>query len=205
MREYDEIPNVSETYKDYGIKEPIGGAEYLSVPDDDIRWYVCAKGSHDPRYELPVVFFEILSKRLSVTDDIEKFLHNLTLPIAIRRFFTGNPDKLKLYVNDLLVAFPSIIARAGYLEDVRALNEDYVADLDKSDLKTVYSRSIQTASARDVPVIGAALSKLEGWDAPEQHQVMQVSEIRHIMAELDIPSGDGKFKPLPGDYLKKLD
>lgn len=187
MREPDEIPSVNGDVKDYHIAEAIGGSDYLTTPSDDLRWHACADGSHIPAIPLPVVFFEVIAKRLSITDDFDKFLKNIPLPISVRRHFQGaeNVGRLGAYINNLLEVFPGIIDRAGYLLDQDALDHDnFALDFDKDDLKNFYSRSIQRAMSKDVPVIGAALSKLEGWDAPEKHQVLQVSEVRHILNDI---------------------
>lgn len=207
MREVDKLPKIKGEAKDYGIIGPIQGADYLTTPDDDLRWHVCHTDVHPSDIELPVVFFEIIAKRLSKTDDLSRFLRGISLPISIRRYFSGAESlgRLELYINELLLLFPAIISRAGYLLDIDALSEDFALDFEKSDLKSFYSKTIQDANSRDVPVIGAALSKLEGWDAPEKLQIAQVSEVRHILDSICNTSKiltDGGHSPLPPPLLE---
>ena len=104
----------------------------------------------------------------------------------------------------MLEAFPGIVDRAGYLLDQDALNTEFAVDFEKEDLTTFYSRAIQEAISRDVPVIGAALSKLNGWDEPEKHMIAQVSEVRHILDSISEPDrlAGAKYCPLPADSSK---
>ena len=208
MRKPIELPFFIEEFVDYNVAKPIYGYEYLSVPNDDIRWQYLIRNLHPADVTLPVVFFEVLANRYSQTSDLNLFVHNLPLPIQIRDYFKTNLEQLLPYINEVFTRFPSIVTRAGYLADDKSLSEKFSVSLEKEDLSSIYSHMLLSCSAKDAAPLGERLAKLKGWDAPDinvnLNSEQSLSSIGSILKSLDSPRGDSKFMPLPRDY-KNID
>jgi hypothetical protein len=202
IRDFLELPSKVKKPIDYGIREPISGYDYLSVPEDDIRWQYSITAKHPPSIELPIVFFEILAQRFSKTTDFDKFIKKIPLPIVLRSYFEANPNLLPPYLSKVFLTFPAIIARAGYLYDQYSLANGFELEMDREDLAELYSKLIRHADFDTAPVIGEKLSKLKGWDAPEISVNLNAeTDIETFMNQIKIPDINklGRI-PLPSDY-----
>ena len=207
MRELLQLPMKVETATDYGVSSPIYGHEYLTVPDDDIRWQACIDNSHPCQYELPVVFFEVIAQRFSKTSDFQKFIYRLPVPIVLRQYFDDNPDALPPYVTNVISHFPAIFSRAGYIGDTNSLESGTTLEFDKDDLSSLYANLLKTASAKDAAPIGERLAKLKGWDAPDvnvnlnsENSTQDIAKILNSISNR--PRVNAKFMPLPKDFLE---
>jgi hypothetical protein len=197
MRKPEQLPQIPNKPRDYLVPRPITGGEFLSTPDDDIRWWVIAKDSHPPDQPLPVNFFELLAVRVSETDDMDQFCRKLRFPVVCRRYFADNPDRVGPYISAVIDAFPGIINRAGWLSDEKGLEEDFRVDIDKDDLKALLTSRLATAPTKDIPVIAEQIAKISGWNAPEQIQIAQYTEVKQLLATVRPKIDDNGYRPLP--------